>query len=95
MPDTPTLDEAGLPGFELNIWYGLYAPKGTPKPVIDKLSATLQEALKDDKLKARFAQFGAEPVSSDKAQPEPLRAHVKAEIDKWGPIIKDAGVYAE
>jgi tripartite-type tricarboxylate transporter receptor subunit TctC len=63
-----------LPGFELNIWYGLYAPKGTPKPVIDKLSATLQEALKDDKLKARFAQFGAEPASSDKAQPESLRA---------------------
>jgi tripartite-type tricarboxylate transporter receptor subunit TctC len=56
LPDTPTLNEAGLPGFELNIWYGLYAPKGTPKPVIDKLSATLQEALKDDKLKARFAQ---------------------------------------
>jgi tripartite-type tricarboxylate transporter receptor subunit TctC len=95
LPDTPTLNEAGLPGFELNIWYGLYAPKGTPKPVIDKLSATLQEALKDDKLKARFAQFGAEPVSPDKAQPEPLRAHVKAEIDKWGPIIKAAGVYAE
>ena len=53
--------------------------------------ATLQEALKDDKLKARFAQFGAEPVSSDKAQPEALRAHVKAEIDKWGPIIKTLG----
>jgi tripartite-type tricarboxylate transporter receptor subunit TctC len=95
LPDTPTLNEAGLPGFELNIWYGLYAPKGTPRPVIDKLSATLQGVLKDDKLKARFAQFGAEPVSSDRAQPEPLRAHVKAEIDKWGPIIKAAGVYAE
>ncbi len=63
--------------------------------MIDKLSTTLQGALKDDKLKARFAQFGAEPVSSDRAQPEPLRAHVKAEIDKWGPIIKDARVYAE
>jgi tripartite-type tricarboxylate transporter receptor subunit TctC len=95
LPDMPTLSEAGLPGFELTIWYGLYAPKGTPGPVIDKLVSTLQEALEDDDLKGRFAELGAEPVSSDKAQPEALGARVKTEIDKWGPIIKEAGVYAE
>jgi tripartite-type tricarboxylate transporter receptor subunit TctC len=95
LPDVPTLQEAGLSDFELNIWYGLYAPKGTPKPVLDKLVSTLQEALKDDSVKARFAQLGADPVSPDKARPEPLRLHLKAEIDKWGPIIKKAAVYAD
>jgi tripartite-type tricarboxylate transporter receptor subunit TctC len=95
LPDVPTLQEAGLPNFELNIWYGLYAPKGTPKPVIDKLAAALQEVVKDPKVKARFAELGAIPVSPDRAQPEVLRAYVKAEIDKWGPIIKQAGAYAD
>jgi tripartite-type tricarboxylate transporter receptor subunit TctC len=95
LPDVPTLQEAGLPKFELNIWYGLYAPKGTPKPVLDKLVATLQETVKDDDVKARFAQLGAVPVSAEKARPEPLGAQVKAEIDKWAPIIKQAGVYAD
>jgi tripartite-type tricarboxylate transporter receptor subunit TctC len=95
LPDVPALQEAGLPNFELTIWYGLYAPKGTPKPVIDKLAAALQEVVKDPKVKARFAELGAIPVSPDRAQPEVLRAHVKAEIDKWGPIIKQAGAYAD
>jgi tripartite-type tricarboxylate transporter receptor subunit TctC len=95
LPDVPTLQEQGLSGFEVVVWHGLYAPKGTPKPVIDKLAAALQEALKDPNVKARFADLNVEPVSSDKAQPEALRAHLKAEIDKWGPIIKKAGVYAD
>ena len=85
----------GLKGFELTIWHGLYAPKGTPKPVIDKLSATLQDALKDPAVRARLAELNAEPAPADKARPEALRAHLKAEIDKWGPIIKKAGVYAD
>jgi tripartite-type tricarboxylate transporter receptor subunit TctC len=84
LPDVPTLQEQGLSGFEVVVWHGLYAPKGTPKPVIDKLAAALQEALKDPNVKARFADLNVEPVSSDKAQPEALRALVKAEIDKWG-----------
>jgi tripartite-type tricarboxylate transporter receptor subunit TctC len=95
LPDVPALQEQGLPGFEVVVWHGLYAPKGTPKPVIDKLAAALQEALKDPNVKARFADLNVEPVSSDKAQPEALRAYLKAEIDKWGPIIKKAGVYAD
>jgi len=95
LPDIPTLAESGLPGFEVAVWHGLYAPKGTPKPVIDKLSAALQEALKDPNLKARLAELGAEPVSADRAKPEVLRAKLKSEIDKWAPVIKKAGIYAD
>jgi len=93
--DIPTLDEQGLPGFEMYVWHGFYAPKGTPKPVIDKLATALQEALKDPNVKARFADLDAEPVASEKATPEALRVYLKAEIEKWGPIYKKAGVYAD
>jgi tripartite-type tricarboxylate transporter receptor subunit TctC len=95
LPDVPTLHEAGLPGFEVAIWHGLYAPKGTPKPVIDKLAGALQQALRDPLVKTRFAELGTEPVSDERARPDALRAHLKAEIDKWAPIIKRAGVYAD
>jgi len=95
LPEIPTLEEQGLKGFEVGIWHALYAPKGTPKPVIDKLVAALQEALKDDTVKKRFADLGAEAYPIDKATPAALAAHLKAEIDKWGPIIKKAGVYAD
>jgi tripartite-type tricarboxylate transporter receptor subunit TctC len=95
LPNVPTLDEQGLKGFEVGIWHALYAPKGTPKPVIDKLSATLQAALKDDTVNKRFADLGAQAYPADKATPAALAAHLKAEIDKWGPIIKKAGVYAD
>jgi len=95
LPNVPTMDEAGLKGFEVSIWHALYAPKGTPKPVIDKLTKALQEALKDATVKQRFADLGTEPVAESRATPEALRAHLKAEIDRWGPIIKKAGVYAD
>ncbi len=62
LPNVPTMDEAGLKGFEVSVWHGLYAPKGTPKPVIDKLTKALQEAIKDATVKQRFADLGAEPV---------------------------------
>jgi len=94
LPDTPTLNEAGLPGFEMVIWHGLWAPKGTPPGVINKLSIALQQALKGDLLKKRLAEFGATPVPQDQATPEALRTRLKAEVDKWAPIIKKAGVYA-
>src|SRR5882724_7209242 len=94
LPKVPTLDEAGLKGFEVSVWHGLYAPKNTPKPVIDKLTKALQDALKDNNVKQRFGELGAEPVALDRATPEALRKHLKAEVDKWGPIIKKAGVYA-
>ena len=95
LPGVPTLDEAGLKGFEVDVWHGVYAPKATPKPAIDKLTNALQDALKDSNVKQRFSELGAEPVSLDRATPHALEKHLKAEIDKWSPIIKKAGVYAE
>ena len=95
LPDVPTLDELGLKGFDVGIWHALYAPKGTPKAAIDKLAAALQEGVKDDTVKKRFADLGAEAVPLDKANPAALAAHLRAEINKWGPIIKKAGVYAD
>ncbi|MET0981967.1 MAG: tripartite tricarboxylate transporter substrate binding protein BugD [Telluria sp.] len=95
LPNIPTLDEQGMKGFEMYVWHGLYAPKGTPKPVVAKLSAALRDALGDPNVKSRFADLGAEPVSPDKATPEALQAYLKAEIDKWGPIYKQAGAFAD
>ena len=95
LPDIPTLNESGLPNFEVSIWHALYAPKGTPKPIIDKLVKALQDALKDATVKQRFADLGTEPVPEKRATPEALRAHLKAEVDKWAPVIKKAGVYAD
>jgi tripartite-type tricarboxylate transporter receptor subunit TctC len=95
LPNVPTMDEAGLKGFEVSIWHGLYAPKSTPKPVVAVLSKALQAAVKDPTVKQRHAELGAEPVTQDMATPEALRARLKSEIDKWGPIIKKAGVYAD
>ena len=94
-PDLPTAAEAGLPGFEITVWFGLWAPKGTPKPVIDKLSAALQQALLDPEVKSRLASAGADTVSPERARPDALRAHLKAEIDKWVPLIRKAGVTAD
>jgi tripartite-type tricarboxylate transporter receptor subunit TctC len=95
LPDLPTMDEAGIKGFEVAIWHGLYAPKGTPKPVVDKLAAALQAALKDPAVVQRFAELGTEPVAQNRATPEALGAHLKAEIAKWEPVIKAAGEYAD
>lgn len=95
LKDLPTLHESGLKNFEVSVWHGLYAPKGTPKPVIDKLSAALRVALKDPAVKQRFADLGTEPEPADKATPAAHRAHLKAEVAKWAPIIKQAGVYAD
>ena len=95
LPDVPTAAEAGLPNFEVAVWHGLYAPKGTPKPIIDRLNAALKVALKDPTLKQRFADLGTEPVAENHATPEALKAHLKAQIALWGPIIKKAGAFAD
>ena len=95
LPNVPTMNEAGLANFEVVVWHGLYAPKGTPKPIIDKLNKALKAALKDETVKQRFAELGTEPVTDNRATPEALHAQLKAEIEKWGPIIKKAGVYAD
>ena len=95
LPDVPTLQEAGLPGFEVSVWHGLYAPKGTPPAVVAQLAKGLQDALKDATVKQRFAELGAEVAPDSRATPAALRTHLAAEIAKWGPIIRKAGVYAD
>ncbi len=95
LPNLPTLDEAGLKGFDLAVWHGVYAPKGTPKEAVDKLVKALQAALKDPKVIERFAALGTEPVSQKDATPEALQAKLKSEIDKWRPLIQKAGVFAD
>lgn len=95
LPELPTANEAGLPNFEVAVWHAVYAPKGTPKPVIGKLEDALKIALKDGTVKQRFAELGTEPVAENRATPDALRTHLKAEIDKWAPIIKKAGAYAD
>ena len=95
LPAVPTLHEAGLPEFEVAIWHGLYAPRGTAKPIVDKLAAALQQALQDPLVKTRFAELGTEPVPTERARPDALRAHLKTEIAKWAPVIKAAGAYAD
>jgi tripartite-type tricarboxylate transporter receptor subunit TctC len=95
LPDVPTLEEQGLKGANVGIWHGLYAPKGTPKPVIDKLVSSLQEAMKDPTVNQRFTDLGAVSFPADKQTPAALQAHLKAEIEKWAPLIKKAGQYAD
>ncbi|GAA0427138.1 tripartite tricarboxylate transporter substrate-binding protein [Massilia aurea] len=95
LPALPTLAEQGMAGFEMYVWHGMYAPKGTPPAVVARIGTALREALNDPNVKARFAELGAEPVSDAKATPEGLRTHLKAEIDKWGPIYKKNGAFAD
>ena len=95
LPDVPTADEAGLPGFEVSTWYGLYAPRGTPEPVMNKLVHALQQAVKDPTVIERFAALSMQPVTEQQATPAALRSHLKAEVEKWAPVIRKAGVYAD
>ena len=91
----PTLDESGLKGFNVAIWHGLYAPKGTPKPVLDKLNAALKAALKDAEFIKKEEGLGAVVVTDARVNPAEHKKYVEAEINKWGPIIKAAGQYAD
>src|SRR3954466_14406855 len=95
LPDVATLEEQGLKGFDLVVWNGLFAPRGTPKAALDKLLPALQAAVQDPAFKSRLADLGAEPVPLSKATPDSLRALLKSEIDKWTPIIRKSGVYAD
>ena len=95
LPNVPTLDEQGLKAFEVKVWHGMYAPKGTPKEVIDKLNAALKTAMADPHVKQRLSELSSDIPSADKMTPEGLRTHLTAEIAKWGPVIKKAGIYAD
>jgi tripartite-type tricarboxylate transporter receptor subunit TctC len=94
-PEIPTVDEVGLPGFYASLWHGLWVPKGTPKDIIAKLNAAAVAALADPGLRARLADLGQEISPRDQQTPEALRAFQKAEIEKWWPIIKSAGIRAQ
>ena len=95
MPTMPTADAAGLKGFSVGVWHGIWTPKGTPKAINDKLLKALQDALKDKDVIERMAGLGTAPEPANRQTPEALRAHLTAEIAKWAPIIKKAGVYAD
>jgi tripartite-type tricarboxylate transporter receptor subunit TctC len=91
----PSVDEAGVPGLYLPGWFGFFAPKGTPKDVIAKLNAAMVEALADPAIKARFADLGLDIASREQQAPEGLAAFQKAEIEKWWPLIRAAGIKIE
>jgi tripartite-type tricarboxylate transporter receptor subunit TctC len=94
-PDIPTLDEVGLPGFEISQWHGLWLPKGTPKNIIAKVNGAVMDALADPKVRARLADLGQEIFPHERQTPEALGAFQRAEIEKWWPIIKAAGIKGE
>lgn len=95
LPDVPTAKEAGLDGMEFGIWHGLYAPKGTPADVVDRLSKSLQVALKDENVVSRFAELGTTPSPEADATPAALKAKLESEIARWKPVIEAAGQYAD
>lgn len=94
LPDLPAIAEAGVQGFDINISFGLYAPKGTPKPVLEKLTAALRQAVSDPEVRNRLESMGIAAVNADQASPEALRAHLKNEIDTLGGLLIKAGVKA-
>ena len=95
IPDIPTSDEGGVPGLYMSGWFGFFAPKGTPKDVLAKLNNAMVQALAEPAVRARFAELGLDVASREQQTPEGLAAFQKAEIDKWWPIIKEAGITAQ
>jgi tripartite-type tricarboxylate transporter receptor subunit TctC len=95
MPDIPTSDESGVPGFYMSGWFGFFAPKGTPKDVIAKLNDAMVQALADPAVAARFNDLGLDVAAREQQSPEGLAAFHKAEIEKWWPVINAAGIKAE
>ena len=95
LPNVPTLNEQGLKGFEVKVWHGMYAPKGTPAPVLEKLNAALRAAMQDPVIKQRLADLSSDIPPVDKISSTGLKTHLEAEINKWGPVIKKAGIYAD
>ena len=94
-PDIPTVDEVGLPGFHMSLWYGFWAPKGTPKDIIARLNAAVVDALAHPTMRQRLADLGLEIPSREEQTSEALGAYQKAEIEKWWPIIKAADIKVE
>jgi tripartite-type tricarboxylate transporter receptor subunit TctC len=94
-PDVPTVEEAGLPGLQISSWHGIWVPKGTPQPIIAKLNAAIVDALADQTVQRRLADLANDTVGRELQGPAALAAWQKAEIEKWWPIIRAAGIKAE
>ena len=94
LPELPTLDSGAIPGFEVSAWHAMWAPKGLPKDASERLVAALQTALKDAKVIDRFASLGTAPVPQTRATPNALKSYLTAEVQRWGAVIKAAGVKA-
>src|SRR6187397_1280719 len=95
MPDIPTSDETGVPGLYMSGWFGFFGPKGMPADVVAKLNGAMKDILADPAIKARFTELGLDVASREQQTPEGLAAFQKAEIEKWWPIIKEAGIQAQ
>jgi tripartite-type tricarboxylate transporter receptor subunit TctC len=95
LPDLPTTAEAGLPGFEVSVWHGLYAPRNTPRPIVDRLNRALLAALRDETIARRFADIGTSPTAVARATPEIHRTFWQEDIAKWRPLIQAAGQFAD
>ena len=95
LSNLPTVAESGLPNFEVTVWHGLYAPKGTPKEALDKLNAAMNAALKDPEVAKRFEGLGTAPVGPEKATPAYHKQLLQSQINLWGPIIQKAGTFAD
>ena len=95
MPNIPTLDEQGLKGFDVKVWHGMYAPKGTPAEVVNKINAALNVALKDPVVMQRIADLSSELVGPDRATPQSLKTLLESEVKRWNTVIRAAGVTAE
>ncbi len=91
-PDVPTLDESGVPGYEMRVWYGFFAPAKTPKPIVARLHDETAKALKTEEVRSRLATLGTEPVGSG---PEVFQPMVRSELQKWAKVARDAGIKPE
>jgi tripartite-type tricarboxylate transporter receptor subunit TctC len=91
-PDTPAIAEEGVPGYAMEAWYAVLAPKGTPKDIIDKLSGEIRRAVNKPDVKAQFAEFGNEPVGSSAAEAD---AYIAQEAERWGKLLRAANIRAD
>ncbi len=95
LPNVPTLHEQGMKGFEVKVWHGMYAPKGTPAPALEKINSAMRAALADPTVKQRLADLSSDIPPLDKQTPAGLKTFLESEIAKWGPVIQKAGIYAD
>jgi tripartite-type tricarboxylate transporter receptor subunit TctC len=94
-PEIPSVDEAGLPGFYTTFWFGLWAPKGTPVSIVERLNLALVDTMADENVRSRLGDLGSEIPPREQQTPQALASLQKAEIEKWWPVIKAAGIKAE